>query len=672
MKCLARWLLFAPLLLGGCDVALHLFAVPVQAQPGSTVTVVIDGGISGTSGYAGCVLQLPNGWTIQNVTNNQNWTVGRDDPGLLAMYTAEPGCYLAAFFGTGTGGFGGGRTLSQITLTLSISIPANALGRYAMKLSLAGGSGPMGAWVIQEPAGIAQFALINAAPYARPIFVGVPVPPDFVLDSIGLPPPQTTSPWKGVAFGDVDGDGRDDLAAVNTTTGPGVHCWLSGPGTIWTEHSTGLPTAVAGNPRLAFGHLDGDGFLDLVDGNGGLYFGNGGTSWQAASLPLLQTPSAYSGIAVGDVDGDGLADVAIGGSGSGPLQVLLNNGNRTFRDASAGFPTSAAGGSAGNLILADLDGDGDRDLVWARWVTPNLWLGDGHGAWTQALGLPPQLTSVAIADLDFDGVPEIVAAVSSSGIQVFKHATGSNWALLPINGLPSIGNYSAIAMFDFDRDGRIDLVGCSADGGGSVTVWRNTASGFVNDDLAGLPSTLLGRVEDLAVGDLDGNTFPDLAIATSAVSSYLGSTNNLRAWQDHCAGVAPFGTGCSGTSTAAPQLVAFGLPLLGNAAFTMQVQEPMPGAIALFWFGGSRTFAAPFALPLDITPFGAPGCTLYASLDYTFFGTVDAGGNYTVALPVPNTPSLAYQTAFSQGAVFAPAANTFGMVFTRAMALRIQ
>jgi len=163
MKCLARWLLFAPLLLGGCDVALHLFAVPVQAQPGSTVTVVIDGGISGTSGYAGCVLQLPNGWTIQNVTNNQNWTVGRDDPGLLAMYTAEPGCYLAAFFGTGTGGFGGGRTLSQITLTLSISIPANALGRYAMKLSLAGTSTfgtPTSGWQIAEPAGIGASALL--------------------------------------------------------------------------------------------------------------------------------------------------------------------------------------------------------------------------------------------------------------------------------------------------------------------------------------------------------------------------------------------------------------------------------------------------------------------------------------------------------------------------------
>ena len=119
-------------------------------------------------------------------------------------------------------------------------------------------------------------------------------------------------------------------------------------------------------------------------------------------------------------------------------------------------------------------------------------------------------------------------------------------------------------------------------------------------------------------------------------------------------------------------LLALGLPQRGNAAFAMQVQTPATGSLALFWFGGSRTQAPPFALPLDVGPFGAPGCTLWASLDYTFFGLVDGVGNYTVALPVPNDPALAFQTAFSQGAVFAPNANAFGLVFTRALALRVE
>jgi hypothetical protein len=179
----------------------------------------------------------------------------------------------------------------------------------------------------------------------------------------------------------------------------------------------------------------------------------------------------------------------------------------------------------------------------------------------------------------------------------------------------------------------------------------------------------LGSTADLAVGDFDGNTFPDLAIGMTG--SIRGITS-LRAWQNHRTGISPFGSGCAGNAFAEPQLLALGLPQRGNAGFAMQVQTPATGSLALFWFGGSRTFAPPFALPLDIGPFGAPGCTLWASLDYTYFGLVDAGGNYTVALPVPSDPALAFQTAFSQSGVFAPSANAFGMVLTRALALRIE
>src|SRR5262245_60489315 len=209
---LVRFLLLAPLLLSGCDVVLTLFAVPVQASPGSVVTITIAGNIAGNTGYAGCVMQVPIGWTLLGVTTNQNWPTTLNDPSLLAAYTAEPGHYLASIDGTGTGGIGGPRTLSQMTLTASV----------------------------------AQFAAITAAPYARPIFVGVPPAVDYVADSNGLPPEQVNTAWSGVAFGDVDGDGRDDLAAVHSLGGTGTRCFLSGPGTTWVESSTGLPTNTVG------------------------------------------------------------------------------------------------------------------------------------------------------------------------------------------------------------------------------------------------------------------------------------------------------------------------------------------------------------------------------------------------------------------------------------------
>src|SRR5262245_52739998 len=245
-----RFLLLAPLLLSGCDVVLTMFAVPVQASPGSVATITISGNIAGSTGYAGCVLQVPNGWTLLGVTTNQNWPTTLNDPSLLAAYTAEPGHYLASIDGTGTGGIGGPRTLSQMTLTASVQVPANALGQYTLKVSLAGGAG-LGTWTIQEPAGVAQFAAITAAPYARPIFVGVPPAVDYVADSNGLPPEQVNTAWSGVAFGDVDGDGRDDLAAVHSLGGTGTRCFLSRPDTTWIESSTGLPTNT-GAAHVAF------------------------------------------------------------------------------------------------------------------------------------------------------------------------------------------------------------------------------------------------------------------------------------------------------------------------------------------------------------------------------------------------------------------------------------
>jgi len=666
---LARFLLLAPLLLVGCNVVLTAFSVPTQVTAGTVMTVTIAGNISGTTGYAGCVLQLPIGWAIEGMTNNQSWRVSRDDPSLLAAYTAEPGYYLAAYYSTGTGGIGGAHYLSQITLRIAVAVPANAVGQYTMKVSLAGGGGP-GAWQIQEPAGVAQFASITAVPYARSIVVAPAPAVDFVPDGNGLPPDPPTIPWSGVALGDVDGDGRDDLAAASAVTGvgTGIRCWLSRLGTTWVESSSGLPTTV-NNARVAFADFDGDGFLDLVDSTGRVCFGNGGTSWVQTSLPVSGSlGTSGRGLAVGDVDGDGLPDIAISSAVVNVLVVLLNNGNRTFRDASAGLPASTSTGDTGNnLILADLDGDGDLDLLWAHTNTPNVWLGDGQGRWTPGSSVPSQLHAAAVGDLDGDGAPEVVIS-DNQGLRAYRGSAIGSWVQLPFF---ISGNYQAIALVDFDRDGRLDVVAGHANADGGIDVWRNVPGGFALEPSSGLPNFVVGTIEELAVGDFDGNTFPDLAIAMSS-GVFQAGINSLRALQNHRTGVSPFGGGCAGTALAEPQLFALGLPQRGNAAFAMQVQTPATGSLALFWFGGSRTFAPPFALPLDVGPFGAPTCTLWASLDYTYFGLVDGGGNYTVALPVPADPALAFRTAFSQGGVFAPSANPFGMVFTRALALRVE
>jgi hypothetical protein len=80
--------------------------------------------------------------------------------------------------------------------------------------------------------------------------------------------------------------------------------------------------------------------------------------------------------------------------------------------------------------------------------------------------------------------------------------------------------------------------------------------------------------------------------------------------------------------------------------------------------GFSATRASSIPLPLDLGPFGMPGCKLRTSPD-TLFGPLVTG--IQLPLPIPNLPGLVGFTLFSQGAVLdvgSPPANPVGLVFT--------
>ncbi len=121
-----------------------------------------------------------------------------------------------------------------------------------------------------------------------------------------------------------------------------------------------------------------------------------------------------AGVALGDVDGDGRCDVYL--CGSEPANALFRNlGNWRFEDITASSGTACHGQFSTGAAFADVDGDGDLDLlVNGLGVGTRLFRNDGSGRFTEDLqsGLVRRhgATSLALADADGDGDLDLYVA----------------------------------------------------------------------------------------------------------------------------------------------------------------------------------------------------------------------------------------------------------------------
>src|SRR5207248_6112221 len=115
-----------------------------------------------------------------------------------------------------------------------------------------------------------------------------------------------------------------------------------------------------------------------------------------------------AGVALGDVDGDGLVDVFLART-EGCSALYRNLRNWRFEDITARAGVGACDRHSTGAAFADVDGDGDLDLILLATTGPNaIFLNDGHGHFTEHrdLGLDPPGkggTTVTMADVDGTG-----------------------------------------------------------------------------------------------------------------------------------------------------------------------------------------------------------------------------------------------------------------------------
>jgi predicted deacylase len=116
-----------------------------------------------------------------------------------------------------------------------------------------------------------------------------------------------------------------------------------------------------------------------------------------------------------------------------------------------------------------------------------------------------------------------------------------------------------------------------------------------------------------------------------------------------------------GKPGAIPVLSSNDVPKLG-ANFGLRLAQAAPNAPAMLVIGASRTAWGTVPLPLNLGPFGAPGCSLLASLEFLMQTRTDGNGTATLQFSVPNRAALVGTTFFDQFVVADPTINAMGLV----------
>ncbi len=263
----------------------------------------------------------------------------------------------------------------------------------------------------------------------------------------------------GIAVGDVNGDGYEDIVVSNLNATPTVVSVYLGDGTGYFTAGPSSPLDCtlcepAGGILVDF---NGDGHPDLVMVGDEVVFtmlGNGDGSFQPAVLYSL-VGSGYSAedVAVGDLNGDGIPDIAVAIDTG--WCAFLNSGNATFTSTCYPEALQRPDYYAG-IGIGDLNGDGVPDVVYAGPLGVQAYLGDGMGNFTlkQTVYVGKDPGSFTLGDLNNDGKLDVVVR-GSYLYRLFGKGDGTFTQPAKISEIYSSPGQTQIA--DFDGDGLADL-----------------------------------------------------------------------------------------------------------------------------------------------------------------------------------------------------------------------
>ena len=237
-----------------------------------------------------------------------------------------------------------------------------------------------------------------------------------------VPADEVSIIYSGLALGDLNNDGWDDIFAV---TGAGSA--QSNPNKLYISNQDGTYTESA-------------------------------TSWG-----LSNSDYRNSGPIIMDFNGDGWRDLLIGSAGAGGLsRYYENNGDNTFTDRS-GF-TGLTNADTFSISASDIDNDGDLDIALTRWIfyTDQLiWLNDGNANFTDVTksilsDAPPHRSTftAGLVDMNNDYNVDLLMTSDFSDSKFYL----GNGSTFQLTNAPVINDENGMggAYADYDNDGHLD------------------------------------------------------------------------------------------------------------------------------------------------------------------------------------------------------------------------
>ena len=283
------------------------------------------------------------------------------------------------------------------------------------------------------------------------------------------------------------------------------------------------PTPSGGPNDLMVRDFNGDGNLDVAVNCMGVVavlLGTSGGILKPYKTSAIDTGVGTFGIAAGDFNRDGKLDLVVGYQTGNVVTVLLGKCDGTFNP-----PIDlTAGDQAAAVAVADLNGDGNLDIVAANFGqfagnTVSVMLGNGNGTFQQQQQYTTASGALGViaADFDGDGIPDLavdcacgnggcgypgdVSILIGNGNGTFQGRTDYD-----VYGFPY-----TVSSGDYNGDGNLDLLVTSLDFSQVSVLLGDGHGGFALANAFYTGPSPVG----IAPGDFDGNGLLDTVIGTA-------------------------------------------------------------------------------------------------------------------------------------------------------------